>query len=141
MPTNSSSSTDSIVIPSSELPNLGSTRASAPYKECTAQVCTSRRIRRNQINTVTPARVRVLELRYERMVVRKDYINFQLLASLQAMSCRCAQTDELCLLICRVTLGDPLIECVFRGNNPGDFWYNKRTEPKKADRIQLRKES
>jgi hypothetical protein len=33
---------------------------------------------------------------------------------LQAASCRCTHTDELCLLVCRVTLGDPLVESIFR---------------------------
>lgn len=55
----------------------------------------------------------------------------------QASMCKCSYNDELCLLVCRVTLGDPLVECIFRGNNPGDFWYNKRTEPKKADQINI----
>jgi len=55
----------------------------------------------------------------------------------QSTACRCTQNDELCLLVCRVTLGDPLIESVFRGNNPGDFWHNKRTEPKKSDNINI----
>ena len=55
------------------------------------------------------------------------------------------------MLLCRVTLGDALIErCArgsgasqcrahpfprsdYRGNNKGDFWYQLRTEPKRKD--------
>eukprot|EP01111_Echinosteliopsis_oligospora_P015668 TRINITY_DN6268_c0_g1_i1.p1 TRINITY_DN6268_c0_g1~~TRINITY_DN6268_c0_g1_i1.p1 ORF type:complete len:259 (-),score=49.79 TRINITY_DN6268_c0_g1_i1:56-832(-) len=55
----------------------------------------------------------------------------------QSTSCRCTQSDEVCLLVCRVTLGDVLVENVFRGNSPGDFWHNKRTEPKKADNVSI----
>ncbi|GAM20617.1 hypothetical protein SAMD00019534_037920 [Acytostelium subglobosum LB1] len=51
----------------------------------------------------------------------------------QSNSCRCATSDEVCLLVCRVTLGDCLVENVFRGNAPGKFWYGRRTEPTKPD--------
>eukprot|EP01132_Coremiostelium_polycephalum_P011351 gene11351-13898_t len=55
-----------------------------------------------------------------------------------ATSCRCNAKDEVCLLVCRVVLGDALIEGIFRGNSkPGDFWHGRRTEPKKADGVSI----
>ncbi|KAF2072609.1 hypothetical protein CYY_006068 [Polysphondylium violaceum] len=54
-----------------------------------------------------------------------------------AQSCRCSAKDEVCLLVCRVVLGDSLIENVFRGNSPGNFWHGRRTEPKKPDGINI----
>jgi len=47
-------------------------------------------------------------------------------------SCRCAQSDEVCMLVCRVVLGDCLLENVYRGNAPGQFWHGRRTEPTKS---------
>ncbi|EFA76853.1 polyADP-ribose polymerase [Heterostelium album PN500] len=55
----------------------------------------------------------------------------------QSMSCKCTANDEVCLLVCRVTLGDCLVENVFRGNTPGKFWYGRRTEPKKPDGVNI----
>eukprot|EP01103_Thecamoeba_quadrilineata_P009894 TRINITY_DN2017_c0_g1_i1.p1 TRINITY_DN2017_c0_g1~~TRINITY_DN2017_c0_g1_i1.p1 ORF type:complete len:455 (+),score=99.16 TRINITY_DN2017_c0_g1_i1:55-1419(+) len=48
-------------------------------------------------------------------------------------SCRCTQTDEYSMLVCRVALGDILIEQQHRGNLQGQFWYGRRTEPTKPD--------
>ena len=45
--------------------------------------------------------------------------------------CKCKQSDEACALLCRVSLGDTLIEKNFRGNNPGQFWHARRREPEK----------
>eukprot|EP01047_Picozoa_sp_COSAG01_P031466 COSAG01_NODE_2234_length_8097_cov_5.001500_7_plen_175_part_00 len=36
--------------------------------------------------------------------------------------CQCKQKDTACMLLCRTTLGDCLIEHKFRGNNPGQYW-------------------
>ncbi len=46
--------------------------------------------------------------------------------------CKCLPSDEACLLLCRVALGDGLVEKDYRGNAPGQFWHQLRTEPKKA---------
>ena len=43
--------------------------------------------------------------------------------------CKCKQKDECCVLLCRVALGDCLIEKNFRGNGPGQFWHARRREP------------
>ena len=37
------------------------------------------------------------------------------------------------MLLCRVTMGDPLVEKDYRGNSPGQFWHQLRTEPKKKN--------
>ena len=48
--------------------------------------------------------------------------------------CKCKRNEENCLLLCRVCLGDPLIEKDYRGNSgPGDFWYQRRSEPSKTN--------
>ena len=46
---------------------------------------------------------------------------------------QCTQPLEVCLLLCRVLLGEPLVEVKFRGNNPGEFWHGRRTEPMMPD--------
>jgi hypothetical protein len=50
-----------------------------------------------------------------------------------APGCKCKKSDEVSLLVCRVALGDALIEYNFRGNAPGQFWHGRRTEPTKPD--------
>ncbi|KAN0018185.1 hypothetical protein ACTFIU_010799 [Dictyostelium citrinum] len=55
----------------------------------------------------------------------------------QATSCKCKASDEVCLLVCRVVMGDCLVENVFRGNGPGQFWNGRRTEPKKPNNINI----
>ena len=45
--------------------------------------------------------------------------------------CKCKQNDVACALLCRVTLGDTLIEKNYRGNGPGQFWHARRREPEK----------
>ena len=46
--------------------------------------------------------------------------------------CRCKKTEEACMMLCRVALGDPWMEIKYRGNkNPGDFWFEKRCEVSK----------
>ena len=45
--------------------------------------------------------------------------------------CKCKQSDVACALLCRVTLGDTLIEKKYRGNSPGQFWHARRREPEK----------
>ncbi|KAN0003303.1 hypothetical protein ACTFIZ_009478 [Dictyostelium cf. discoideum] len=55
----------------------------------------------------------------------------------QATSCKCKPSDEVCLLVCRVVMGDCLVENVFRGNGPGQFWNGRRTEPKKPNNINI----
>lgn len=38
------------------------------------------------------------------------------------------------MLVCRVTLGDTLVEKQYRGNyNPTDYWFGRRTEPDKPN--------
>lgn len=44
-------------------------------------------------------------------------------------NCTCKKDDEMCMLLCRVILGDALIEQNFRGNAPGQFWHARRTAP------------
>jgi hypothetical protein len=51
----------------------------------------------------------------------------------QQNQCSCKKTDEACMLLCRVTLGEPLIEVKFRGNGVGEFWNGRRKEPTKPD--------
>ena len=46
-------------------------------------------------------------------------------------NCKCKQSDVACALLCRVTLGDTLIEKNYRGNSPGQFWHARRREPEK----------
>ena len=46
--------------------------------------------------------------------------------------CKCKQADIACVLLCRCTLGDCLIEKEYRGNAPGDYWHQRRREPEKA---------
>ncbi|KAK5577210.1 hypothetical protein RB653_002150 [Dictyostelium firmibasis] len=55
----------------------------------------------------------------------------------QANTCKCKASDEVCLLVCRVVMGDCLVENVFRGNGPGQFWNGRRTEPKKPNGINI----
>ncbi|EGG18645.1 poly(ADP-ribose) polymerase [Cavenderia fasciculata] len=55
----------------------------------------------------------------------------------KANNCKCTQKDEVCLLVCRVILGETLVENVFRGNNPGEFWHGRRTEPKRPDGVNI----
>ena len=45
--------------------------------------------------------------------------------------CKCKQTDICCVLLCRCTLGNSLIEKKFRGNGPGQYWHQRRREPEK----------
>jgi len=45
--------------------------------------------------------------------------------------CTCKCADECCMLLCRVTLGDALLEVQHRGNAPGQFWHQRRTESEK----------
>lgn len=45
--------------------------------------------------------------------------------------CQCKRGEEVCMLLCRVLLGDSLIERDYRGNSPGQYWYQLRTEPKR----------
>ena len=45
--------------------------------------------------------------------------------------CKCKQGDVGCALLCRVTMGDTLIEKNYRGNSPGQFWHARRREPEK----------
>jgi hypothetical protein len=45
--------------------------------------------------------------------------------------CKCKKGDECCMLLCRVTLGDPLVEVKYRGNQPSEFWHHRRVEPEK----------
>ncbi|EGC37994.1 hypothetical protein DICPUDRAFT_149379 [Dictyostelium purpureum] len=52
-------------------------------------------------------------------------------------SCHCSAKDEICILVCRVTLGDALVENVYRGNTKGSFWHGRRTEPKKPDGVSI----
>jgi hypothetical protein len=40
--------------------------------------------------------------------------------------CECAAGDEACLLLCRVALGEALVERDYRGNAPGQFWHQLR---------------
>eukprot|EP00298_Acanthocystis_sp_HF-20_P014922 c20958_g1_i2.p1 GENE.c20958_g1_i2~~c20958_g1_i2.p1 ORF type:complete len:405 (-),score=169.92 c20958_g1_i2:193-1407(-) len=47
----------------------------------------------------------------------------------QHAGCQCQQDDEVCLLVCRVLLGEPWIENKFQGNKPGEFWHGRRTDP------------
>ena len=47
--------------------------------------------------------------------------------------CSCKKADEACMLLCRVTLGDPFIEIQFQGNAAGQFWNGRRKEPTKKD--------
>ncbi len=41
--------------------------------------------------------------------------------------CKCSPADEACLLLCRVALGDALVEKDYRGNAPGQFWHQLRS--------------
>ena len=45
--------------------------------------------------------------------------------------CTCKQSDEVCMLLARVLLGDALVEKKHRGNRPGEFWHKRRSEPEK----------
>merc|ERR1712137_535583 len=50
--------------------------------------------------------------------------------------CRCKKSEEACILICRVALGDPFIEMKYRGNSEGDYWCGRRREVEKTGRGQ-----
>ena len=50
--------------------------------------------------------------------------------------CRCKKSEEACVLLCRVALGDPFIEKRYRGNSDGDYWFGRRKEVEKTKRGQ-----
>lgn len=49
--------------------------------------------------------------------------------------CKCKKSDECCMLLCRVTMGETLIEKKFRGNQKGQFWHFRRKEPDDPVRV------
>ena len=50
--------------------------------------------------------------------------------------CRCKKSEEACILLCRVALGDPFIEKKYRGNSDGEYWNGRRREVEKTGRGQ-----
>jgi hypothetical protein len=45
--------------------------------------------------------------------------------------CKCKKQDLVQMLLPRVLLGHPLVEGLYRGNSPGDYWHGRRQEPEK----------
>lgn len=45
--------------------------------------------------------------------------------------CKCNKKDLAQMIVARTMLGDPLLECIYRGNSPGQYWHGRRQEPEK----------
>jgi Poly(ADP-ribose) polymerase catalytic domain len=46
--------------------------------------------------------------------------------------CQCSKAVPAQMIVCRVMLGDALVECNYRGNGVGQFWNGRRKEPENA---------